>query len=313
MLRWARGAAGVTCTSAMPIDDERLVALLRPDARIRTVVTADVYGQGAADERSGAALAGLDRRRYRLVGHDRPRLLRRRARRARRAIPRFTDPALRGPDAYADYLRDGGRAQPRALRRRPLRRAAAAQPRPHRLLVARPSGTRMAALRDEGLTRRDRRRAGAGQRLHARRDRCLERFGDADRLGDADPEPVRAVARPAGAAGLRAHDVRCWRGSSTTAASSTTTCPTRTSSAPRDHRAFRPAGWVDAGARAARPDAADRRAPRPDPAAARLPVDAGAAGGRVRGADADPGAGRRRASRSRPSAPSWPASRRSCP
>src|SRR5918998_4670621 len=32
-----------------PLDDDRLVALLRPDDRVRTVLTADVYGEGDAD------------------------------------------------------------------------------------------------------------------------------------------------------------------------------------------------------------------------------------------------------------------------
>ena len=45
----------------MPIDADRLTALLRPGADVGTVITADVYGTGAADARSGAALDGLDR------------------------------------------------------------------------------------------------------------------------------------------------------------------------------------------------------------------------------------------------------------
>jgi aryl-alcohol dehydrogenase-like predicted oxidoreductase len=43
------------------IDEERLAALLRPDDAINTVITADVYGQGAADRLVGVALAGLPR------------------------------------------------------------------------------------------------------------------------------------------------------------------------------------------------------------------------------------------------------------
>ena len=37
-----------------PLDDDRLIALFRPDERIRTVLTADVYGQGQADMLLGA-------------------------------------------------------------------------------------------------------------------------------------------------------------------------------------------------------------------------------------------------------------------
>src|SRR3954452_9068336 len=85
------------------IDDERLLALYRPDERIRTVLTADVYGQGEADTLLGRALDGLERDSYCLVGAvghdfyegegDGP-----------KGFPRFTDPALRGPDEYASYL-----------------------------------------------------------------------------------------------------------------------------------------------------------------------------------------------------------------
>src|SRR5713226_5409265 len=56
-----------------PVDEERLVALLRPDARIRTVVTADVYGCGEADALLGRALEGVPREEVGIVGavgHD---------------------------------------------------------------------------------------------------------------------------------------------------------------------------------------------------------------------------------------------------
>jgi len=55
------------------IEEERLAALLRPDAGIDTVLTADAYGQGDADRLLGRALAGLPRDAYCLigaVGHD---------------------------------------------------------------------------------------------------------------------------------------------------------------------------------------------------------------------------------------------------
>src|SRR5919112_1439978 len=76
-----------------PLDDERLAALLRPDERIHTVITADAYGAGEADALLGAARAGGVWR-------------------------------LRA---------DGDRAVARARRRRPLRPPAAAQPGPDRL------------------------------------------------------------------------------------------------------------------------------------------------------------------------------------
>ena len=51
-----------------PLDDERLAALLRPDERIRTVITADAYGAGEADTLLGRALSGVPRDSYALVG-----------------------------------------------------------------------------------------------------------------------------------------------------------------------------------------------------------------------------------------------------
>jgi len=56
-----------------PIDEQRLATLLRPGGGIDTVISADVYGEGAADTLLGGALEGVDRESYRLVGavgHD---------------------------------------------------------------------------------------------------------------------------------------------------------------------------------------------------------------------------------------------------
>src|SRR5918992_3838185 len=88
----------------VPLDDDRLVALLHPDEGIRTVITADAYGAGEADRLLGRALDGLDRDAYSLVGavgHD----FYEGEREGAKGFPRFTDPRLRGPDAYAGYLR----------------------------------------------------------------------------------------------------------------------------------------------------------------------------------------------------------------
>src|SRR5919107_3326107 len=87
-----------------PLDDERLAALLRPDERIHTVITADAYGAGEADALLGRALAGLDRSAYELVGaigHD----FYVGEREGAKGFPRFTDPRLRGPDQYGAYVR----------------------------------------------------------------------------------------------------------------------------------------------------------------------------------------------------------------
>jgi aryl-alcohol dehydrogenase-like predicted oxidoreductase len=87
-----------------PISDERLEALLRPGSGIDTLITADAYGAGEADALLGRALAGVPRERYSLVGavgHD----FYEGEREGAKGYPRFTDPRLRGPDGYRDYLR----------------------------------------------------------------------------------------------------------------------------------------------------------------------------------------------------------------
>jgi aryl-alcohol dehydrogenase-like predicted oxidoreductase len=87
-----------------PISPERLSALLRPGEGIDTVITADAYGAGEADRALGRALAGVERDSYCLVGaigHD----FYEGERDGAKGFPRFTDPRLRGPEQYADYVR----------------------------------------------------------------------------------------------------------------------------------------------------------------------------------------------------------------
>jgi aryl-alcohol dehydrogenase-like predicted oxidoreductase len=87
-----------------PVDEQRLEALLRPGDGIHTVLTADTYGQGEADALLGRALAGVPRDEYALVGaigHD----FYEGERDGPRGFPRFTDPRLRGPGEYAAYVR----------------------------------------------------------------------------------------------------------------------------------------------------------------------------------------------------------------
>src|SRR5512133_402794 len=74
----------------LPIGRDRLTRLLRPGDGIATVLTADVYGTGEADRDVGAALRGLDRETYRLVGmvgHD----FTTGERAGAKGYPRFTD------------------------------------------------------------------------------------------------------------------------------------------------------------------------------------------------------------------------------
>src|SRR5262249_20463487 len=56
-----------------PADEERSQALTTPDDRIDTILTADVYGAGQADELLGSAIAGRLREQMCIVGavgHD---------------------------------------------------------------------------------------------------------------------------------------------------------------------------------------------------------------------------------------------------
>src|SRR4029434_2404098 len=55
---------------ADPLEDDRFSGAIRLgyERGIRTFMTADVYGNGAADEMLGRALAGLPRDSYALVG-----------------------------------------------------------------------------------------------------------------------------------------------------------------------------------------------------------------------------------------------------
>ena len=91
------------------LDDERLVALLRPDDGIRTVLTADVYGEGEADRLLGRALRRRAARRLLPRRRDRPRLLRRRAR-GREGVPALHRPAAAGRGRVRRLRRHGHRA-----------------------------------------------------------------------------------------------------------------------------------------------------------------------------------------------------------
>ncbi|MEI7889240.1 MAG: aldo/keto reductase [Actinomycetes bacterium] len=92
-----------------PIEGDRFSELMRPDGLIPTVITADVYGTGAADTAIGEAIADLDRDSFNLVGavgHD----FINGERQGAKGFPRFTNPDLRGPDGYASFLREATEA-----------------------------------------------------------------------------------------------------------------------------------------------------------------------------------------------------------
>ena len=227
------------------LDDERLLALYRPDERIRTVVTADTYGQGEADSLLGRALEGLPRDSYSLVGavgHD----FYAGERQGAKGFPRFTDPALRGPGEYASYLR---MAAERSLERIGVDAFDV-------LLLHNPDRTGyssedvwdgMRALRDEGLARAIGVAPGPANGFTLDLIVCFERFGEAIDwamiiLNPLEPWPgelvlpaaerhdVKLITRVVDYGGLFHDDVLPGH------------------EFPRfDHRSFRPAGWVEAG------------------------------------------------------------------
>ena len=87
-----------------PLSEERFLKVIQHAYQrgVRSFMTADVYGNGAADEMLGRALAGLPRDSYCLVGavgHD----FYKGERQGAKGYPRFT--ATHKTKEYADYLR----------------------------------------------------------------------------------------------------------------------------------------------------------------------------------------------------------------
>jgi aryl-alcohol dehydrogenase-like predicted oxidoreductase len=228
-----------------PIDDERFLALITPDDRIDTVITADVYGTGDADRMLGRAIAGRPRERVCVigaVGHD----FYEGERNGSKGFPRFTDPGLRGPDGYAGYLR---MATERSLQRCGVDRF-------DLLLLHNPDRTgytseavwtAMAALRDTGLTRMIGVAPGPANGFTLDLIDCLERFGSMLDwamiiLNPLEPWPgelcldaataagVSVITRVVDYGGLFFDDLR-----------------PEQDLARGDHRGFRPAGWIEAG------------------------------------------------------------------
>ncbi len=227
------------------IEEERLVALLRPGGGIDTVLTADAYGQGEADRVLGRALEGVPRESYSLVGavgHD----FYEGERNGPKGFPRFTDPALRGPAEYAGYLRMATEAS--------LERIGASSF--DLLLLHNPDRSGyssevvwdgMAALREAGLTARIGVAPGPANGFTLDLIACLERFGDRIDwamiiLNPLEPWPgelcldaaarqdVKVLTRVVDYGGLFWGDLR-----------------PGTELARSDHRSFRPAGWIEAG------------------------------------------------------------------
>jgi aryl-alcohol dehydrogenase-like predicted oxidoreductase len=228
-----------------PLSEERLIALLRPDQTIYTVLSADVYGEGEGDRILGRALEGCDREEICVIGaigHD----FYSGERNGPKGFPRFTDHSLRGPGEYASYLR--------MATERSLERCAVDQF--DVLLLHNPDRTGytseavwdgMASLRDAGLTRMIGVAPGPANGFTLDVIGCFERFaGLIDwamlilnplepwpaelALGAAAEAQVNVIARVVDYGGLFHDDIQAdhaFRAG--------------------DHRSFRPPGWVAAG------------------------------------------------------------------
>jgi aryl-alcohol dehydrogenase-like predicted oxidoreductase len=230
-----------------PLPDERFLALIRLayEKGIRTFLTADVYGTGEADTLLGRALDGIPRDTYCLVGaigHD----FYHGQRDGSKGFPRFTDAALRKPSEYASYLRS---ATEKSLGRCRADRF-------DLLLLHNPDATGytsdkvwngMEKLKDAGLTSQLGLAPGPANGFTLDLILSLERFqGLIDWamiiLNPLEPWPGRLclpaarktgtkiVTRVVDYGGLFHDDVKPGH-----------------QFAPRDHRNFRPAGWVEAG------------------------------------------------------------------
>jgi aryl-alcohol dehydrogenase-like predicted oxidoreductase len=230
-----------------PLPDERWIGVVQHAYRrgVRTFMTADVYGAGAADELLGRALAGLPRESYCLVGaigHD----FYKGQRQGAKGFPRFTDSALRPPREYKDYLR---MAAEKSLQRCRAEKF-------DLLLLHNPDSTgytseavwmAMDSLREAKLAERIGIAPGPANGFTLDMILSLERFGALIDwamiiLNPFEPWPgslvlpaakhheVKIITRVVDYGGIFHDDVKPGH-----------------QFAAQDHRAFRPAGWVEAG------------------------------------------------------------------
>lgn len=229
------------------LDDDRYIAMIRRafDKGVRTFVTADVYGAGRADSMLGQALKDLPRDEYSLVGmvgHD----FYTGMRAGSKGYARFTDAGLHSPDKYADYLA--------MATEKSLERCGASK---FDLLMLHNPDTigytsedvwnGLSALKDKGLTDRLGVAPGPANGFTLDMIDCFERFGDRmdwamiilnpfepwpgqHLLAAAKKHGIDLLARVVDYGGLFHDDVKPGH-----------------KFRDGDHRAFRPAGWVERG------------------------------------------------------------------
>jgi aryl-alcohol dehydrogenase-like predicted oxidoreductase len=230
-----------------PLTDDRFLAVTRRayDKGIRTFMTADVYGNGAADEMLARALEGVPRDTYCLVGaigHD----FYSAKRDGAKGFPRFTDPRTRQPQDFADYLR---MAAEKSLARCKASKFDC-------LLLHNPDSIGYGSdvvwkglekLRDAGLTDRLGVAPGPANGFTLDLIQCFERFGAVIDwamiiLNPLEPWPgslclpaavkndIKIITRVVDYGGLFHDDVKPGH-----------------KFADWDHRTYRPKGWVEAG------------------------------------------------------------------
>ena len=238
-------SGGRTLHFGVPIEEDRLVALLRPDALLSTLITADAYGAGEGDRIVGRAIAGLSRDSFQLVGaigHD----FYRSERDGPRGFPRFTDPRVGGPEGYADYVR---MATERSLERCGVDRFDV-------LLLHNPDRigytseavwSALAGARDEGLCDAIGLAPGPANGYTLDVIACVERFGELIDwamiiLNPFEPWPGRLVLPALAAADVKAiARVVDYGGLFHDGLRPGVELPRM------DHRSFRPEGWIERG------------------------------------------------------------------
>jgi aryl-alcohol dehydrogenase-like predicted oxidoreductase len=229
------------------LSEDRFISLIQTahEWGVRTFMTADVYGTGQSDELLGRALAGIPRDSYCLVGaigHD----FYHGKRESAKGYPRFTDPALRPSTEFRSYMRMAAEKS--------LERCGAS--RFDLLLLHNPDSVGysndvvwrgMQALQEEGLTEQLGVAPGPANGFTLDLIQCFERFGALIDwamiiLNPLEPWPgnlclpaavkheIKVITRVVDYGGLFHDDVK----------------PGHVFGQ-QDHRAFRPAGWVEAG------------------------------------------------------------------
>jgi len=231
------------------LDEARYLNAIRRayEKGVRTFMTADVYGTGESDRLLGLALEGFPRDSYCLVGalgHD----FYNGQRQGAKGYPRFTDAALHEPAEFASYLRTAADRSLERLRSDHF----------DLLLLHNPDRTGysspavwegLEALRNAGLTRQLGIAPGPANGFTLDLISAFERFGSSIDwamiiLNPLEPWPgslcleaaqrhdVSIITRVVDYGGLFHDDVKPGH-----------------AFAPMDHRAYRPAGWVEAGNR----------------------------------------------------------------